>query len=59
MKRTLRPRSRSARTTSSVLMISRKLPMCTVPEGVMPEAATYSSLSPFSRITCSAYRSAQ
>jgi hypothetical protein len=34
------PARRSARATNSGVMISRMLPKCTVPDGVMPAAST-------------------
>ena len=36
-----------------------RFPICTVPDGVMPEAQVYSSFSPFSRIIFCAASSAQ
>ncbi len=59
MNRTCLPFSRSARATSSTEMISLKFPICTVPEGVTPEAQVYSSFSPFSLMILSALISAQ
>ena len=59
MKRTFLPRSRKALTIKSTVMISRKLPMCTVPDGVIPDAHVYSSMSPLCSIILLACWSAQ
>ena len=59
MKRTFLPRSRSARTTKSTVIISRKFPIWTVPDGVIPEAHVYESRSPFCLMIRSACWSAQ
>jgi hypothetical protein len=40
-------------------MISRKLPICTVPDGVIPEAQVYNAFSPFFYFIFAAVSSAQ
>src|SRR5690606_18246867 len=59
MKRTCLPASRSARATRSTVMISRKLPMWTTPEGVIPAATVISSASGWAAIVRAAAKSAQ
>src|SRR3989344_5025122 len=59
MKRTFFPLLSSALLTRSTVIISLKLPMWTVPLGVIPAATVYCFLSPFSSMTRSAVLSAQ
>src|SRR3989338_8124834 len=53
------PLSLNALETKSTVIISLKLPICIVPEGVIPAAHVYLFLFPFSFITLSAAWSAQ